>query len=117
MACVVADCTDSRHNLNSVAGGVIVGARLNRSRIVQGVARTSEKGGNLASRVSNIGLNRARDIRQIIRGERAIRIIQRAQVHTSAINAKVNWQLISGLVPRRSLGVDSDGGCHAWVDH
>lgn len=117
MACVVADCTDGRHDLNAVAGGVIVSARLNRARVVHGVARTSEKGGNLASRVSNIGLNRARDICQIIRGKRAIRIVVRGQVHTSAINTKVNWQLICGLVPRRSLGVDCDRGCHAWVDH
>ena len=117
MACVVADCTDGRHDLYTVASGVIVSARLNRARVVHGIARTSEKGGYLAGRVPNIGLNRARDIRQIIRGKRAIRIVVSAQVHTSAINTKVNWQLISGLVPRRSLWVDCDGGCHTWVDH
>lgn len=68
MALIVADRADSRHDLDSVAGNVIIGARLNRARIIHGVACTAEKCSYFSSRVADVGLNRAWDIVHVVGG-------------------------------------------------
>lgn len=117
MAIIVADTADGRHDLDSVAGYIVIGTRLNRARIIHSVACTTEECGDGSSRIADIGLNRARDVIHVIGGHVVFIIVDSAQVHAGAINAKINWQLAWMLVMWRFLWINSDHGMHTWVDH
>ena len=106
MASVMADRADRWHDLDPVASDIIVSARLNCACIVHGVAGTSEECGHSSSRVTNVGLDRACDVIHVIGRECFVGIVDSTQVHTSSINAQINWKLVCMLVV----------GCFLWVD-
>ena len=117
MTSILADTLYGWHDLHLVAGDIIEGARLTRALIIHGVACTAEECGHSCSRVSVICLNRTRDVGLVINLEVAIRVVQRTQVHTGAVNAKVDRQVAGELVPRGFLRVYPNRGSHAWVDY
>ena len=75
MASIVADTLYGWHDLHSVAGDIIEGTRLNRARIIHGIACTAEECGHSCSRVSIVCLNRTCDVGLLIILQGAIRVV------------------------------------------
>ena len=116
MTGVLADTLYGWHDLDSVAGDVIEGARLNRACIIHSVSSAAEECGHRCSCVPVICLDRARDEVLLVLSQRAIRVVKRAQVNTDAIDAKVDWQVAGVLVLRCFSWIEPNRGGHTRVD-
>ena len=117
VALIMADGAHRGHYLDPVARSFLVVARLNRARVIHGVSGSPEECRNCGGRVTHIVLDLARHVSVIIGADRAVTIVQLAQVHASSVDSKVDRQLIGLLVVRGLLGVDADRCSHVRVDY